>query len=76
MSLAEEIEQEYQRLTQLGEYSDAAKVITFLTGKLLEISRRLDALAVRLDGLEAKLGPLLMVAEIEAGAAAVARKGK
>ena len=49
--LSVDLETEYRRLAALGEYSDSAVVMLYLTGRLAEIARRLEA-------LEAKLGPL------------------
>lgn len=49
--LSDGITKEYQRLEQLGGYSDAAEVQLNLVRWVLEI-------AVRLEALEAKLGPL------------------
>ena len=51
MPLSEHLQAEYERLSGLGEYSDAAAVMLHLTGHMADLARRLEA-------LEAKLGPL------------------
>lgn len=56
MSLSQEITEEYQRLAKLGEYSDSAATVLRLTGRVLELAQRLEA-------LEEKLGPIVALFE-------------
>jgi hypothetical protein len=51
MSSHLEIAEEYQRLVQLGEYSDAARVQLFILTKMGELAFRLEALEARLEPL-------------------------